>query len=199
MELFSYIPFVPDRKTVMRRLGSQKAVFPAELDHEIDALLKSAESVFTVKGKAIAVPAHVSADGILYINETQIESKQLAKLLIGSAEAYLMCASIPKREVDKINEAISAGQGLKALVYDAYASEFVDGALDVIIARKNASLKRTGRHLTHHRFSAGYGDLDIKYQQVFYNMLDMGTLGVELNEQFLLSPEKSVIAVAGVE
>ena len=199
MELFSYIPFVPDRKTVMRRLGSQKAVFPAELEHEIDALLKSAASSFTVKGKAVAVPARISSEGILYINETPIESKQLAKLLNGSTEAYLMCASIPRREVEQINEAIGKGEGLKALVYDAYASEFVDGALDVIIARKNAALKRTGRHLTHHRFSAGYGDLDIKYQKVFYDILDMATLDVALNEQFLLSPEKSVIAVAGVE
>ncbi len=199
MELFSFIPFVPDKKTVMRRLGSQKAVFPAELNQQIDALLKSAESLFTVKGKAAAVPARVSAEGILYINGTLIESKQLAKLLTSSGEAYLMCASIPMREVERINAAITAGEGLKALVYDAYASEFVDGALDVIIARKNAALKRTGRHLTRHRFSAGYGDLDIKYQKVFYDMLDMGSLGVRINEQFLLSPEKSVIAVAGVE
>jgi hypothetical protein len=183
----------------MRRLGSQKAVFPAELDLEIDAYIKSAESLFTVKGKAVAIPTCVSAEGILYINGTVIESKQLAKLLSSSGEAYLMCASIPRREVDKINAAIQKGEGLKALVYDAYASEFVDGALDVIIARKNAALKRTGRHLTHHRFSAGYGDLDIKYQKVFFDMLEMGTLDVVLNEQFLLSPEKSVIAVAGVE
>lgn len=199
MELFSFIPFVPDKKTVMRRLGSQKAQFPPELDQEIDALLRSAESSFTVNGKAAAVPARVSSEGILYINDALIESKQLAKLLKRSSEAYLMCASIPRRDVEKINAAITAGEGLKALVFDAYASEFVDGALDIIIARKNAALKRMGRHLTHHRFSAGYGDLDIKYQKVFYDMLDMGTLGVELSEKFLLSPEKSVIAVAGVE
>lgn len=199
MELFSFIPFVPDKKTVMRRLGSQKATFPAELEQNIDALLKSAETAFTVKGKGISVPVRVSAEGILYINNTLIESKQLAKLLANSIEAYLMCASIPRRDVEKINAAMTAGEGLKALVYDAYASEFVDGALDIIIARKNTALMRTGHQLTHRRFSAGYGDLDIKYQKVFYDMLDMGTLGVTLSEKFLLSPEKSVIAVAGVE
>lgn len=199
MELFSYIPFIPDKKTVMRRMGSHKAIFSDELASEIDAYLKSAESTFTVKGKALAVPVRISHEGILYINEMPIESKQLAKLLANSGEAYLMCASVPRREVNRINAAINAAEGLKAIVYDAYASEFVDGALDVIIARKNAALKRTGRHLTHHRFSAGYGDLDIKYQKAFYDMLEMRTLEVTINEQFLLSPEKSVIAVAGVE
>ena len=199
MELFSYIPFVPEKKTVLRRLGSLKADFSAELNNDIDAYLKSAQSMFTVKGKAVAVPMRITEDGLLFIAETLIESKQLAKLLSKSSMAYLMCASIPRREVDKINAAISAGEGLKAIVYDAYASEFVDGALDVIIAHKNAALKRMGQQLTKHRFSAGYGDLDIKYQRVFYDILDMKSLDVELSDTYLLSPEKSVIAVAGVE
>lgn len=199
MELFSYIPFVPDKKTVLRRLGSLKADFSAELNNDIDTYLKSAQSMFTVKGKAHAVPMRITEDGLLFIADTHIESKQLAKLLSKSSLAYLMCASIPRREVDKINTAITSGEGLKAIVYDAYASEIVDGALDVIIVHKNAALKRTGQHLTKHRFSAGYGDLDIKYQKVFYDILDMKSLDVELSDTYLLSPEKSVIAVAGVE
>jgi hypothetical protein len=199
MEHFSCIPFIPDKKTVMRRLGSMKAVFSAELDTEIDAYLRSAQSTFTVRGKALVVPMRISDEGLLFIAETLIESEQLARMLSKSTEAYLMCASIPKREVEKINAAMTTGEGLKAIVYDAYASEFVDGALDVIIAKKNASLIRMRQHLTKHRFSAGYGDLDIKYQKVFYDLLEMNTLDVELSDTYLLSPEKSVIAVAGVE
>ena len=67
--------------------------------------------------------------------------------------------------------AINAGEGLKAIVYDAYASEFVDGALDWITSHKNASLKRTGQHLTKHRFSAGYGDFRITSYNVCYTKL----------------------------
>ncbi len=199
MEHFFYIPFAPDKKTVMRRLGAMKAAFAEDLDGQIDAHLRSAQSIFTARGKAIAVSMRVTDEDLLYISKMHIESKQLAKLLSKSTEAYLMCASIPKREVDKINAALTLGEGLKAVVYDAYASEFVDGALDVIMANKNAALKRMGQHLTKHRFSAGYGDLDIKYQKVFYDLLQMNTLDVELSEKYLLSPEKSVIAVAGVE
>jgi cobalamin-dependent methionine synthase I len=39
----------------------------------------------------------------------------------------------------------------------------------------------------------------LSYQKVFYDLLDMQTLEVDINENYLLSPEKSVIAVAGVE
>ncbi len=199
MEVFPYLPFVPDKKTVMRRLGSQKASLPAELSDNIDALLRQAESAFTVRAKAAIFPlehldsAHVSIAGAV------VESAMLARLLEKSSAAYVMGASIPAWDVEKISEAMLAGEGLKAIVFDAYASEYVDGALDVLIARKNEALRRTGQKLTKHRFSPGYGDLDIAYQKVFFDLLDMRTLDVTINENYLLSPEKSVIAIAGVE
>ena len=74
-----------------------------------------------------------------------------------------------------------------------------DGALDIMMQSRNEALRRTGQALTAKRFSAGYGDLDIKYQSVFYELLQMKTLGVEINDSYLLIPEKSVIAIAGVE
>ena len=199
MEVFPYLPFVPDKKTVMRRLGSQKASLPAELSDNIDALLRQAESAFTVRAKAAIFPlehldsAHVSIAGAV------VESAMLARLLEKSSAAYVMGASIPAWDVEKISEAMLAGEGLKAIVFDAYASEYVDGVLDVLIARKNEALRRTGQKLTKHRFSPGYGDLDIAYQKVFFDLLDMRTLDVTINENYLLSPEKSVIAIAGVE
>jgi len=199
MEVFPYLPFVPDKKTVMRRLGSQKASLPAELSDNIDALLRQAESAFTVRAKAAIFPlehldsAHVSIAGAV------VESAMLARLLEKSSAAYVMGASIPAWDVEKISEAMLAGEGLKAIVFDAYASEYVDRALDVRSARKNEALRRTGQKLTKHRFSPGYGDLDIAYQKVFFDLLDMRTLDVTINENYLLSPEKSVIAIAGVE
>jgi hypothetical protein len=110
-----------------------------------------------------------------------------------------MGASIPDRDVEKIALAMRDGDGLKAIVFDAYASEYVDGTLDVIMSRKNESLRRTGQKLTRHRYSPGYGDLDLKYQKAIFELLDLSALDVTINENYLLSPEKSVIAIAGVE
>lgn len=199
MEVFPYLPFVPSKKTVMRRLGSQRAPLPAELSGEIDALLRQAESAFTVRGKAAVFPLEHLDSAHISIAGAEVESSMLARLLEKSSAVYLMGASIPAREVDRISEAMRAGEGLKAIVFDAYASEYVDGTLDVIIARKNEALRRTGQKLTKHRFSPGYGDLCITYQKVFFDLLDMQTLAVTINENYLLSPEKSVIAIAGVE
>ena len=199
MEEFPVISFIPDKKTILRRLGSQKATFPAGLDADIDALIAQAQSAFFARGRAKLCSLARESEDIIKMDGQAVESRLLSKMLKDSRQAYLMCATIPQRAVDGISEAIRAGEGLKAIVFDAYASECVDGALDVIMERRNAGLKRTGQHLTKRRFSAGYGDLDIHWQKIFYNMLGMETLGVHINEQYLLSPEKSVIAVAGVE
>ena len=199
MEQFAYIPFVPDKKTVMRRMGAQKAQLQEELESGIDALIKEAQSVFRVKGKALTVAVNHLSEGVLEIGGEPVASASLAKMMRDCKAAYLMCATIPERDVARINAAISGGEGVKALVFDAYASECVDGALDVIMSRKNEALRRTGQKLTKHRFSAGYGDLNIAYQKLFFDMLDMSTMGVVLNDKYLLSPEKSVIAIAGVE
>ncbi len=199
MENYPIIPFVPDRKTVMRRLGSAKADFSLELESELNGYLKTAQSLFSAKGRAgIFEIEHIKKDAVS-LQGFFLESKLLSKLLLNSAKIYLMCATLAKEDVAKISEAMSGGEGLKAIVFDAYASECVDGALGVMMERKNAALLRTGQKLTKKRFSAGYGDLDISYQKKFYDLLDMQTLGVSINDKYLLSPEKSVIAIAGVQ
>lgn len=199
MEEFPYISFVPDKKTIMRRLGSQKATFPAGLDADIDALISKARSVFFARGRAKGCSLRRIGEDIVEIDSCPVESQLLCRMLKDSSSVYLMCTTIPQRYVEEISIALRNSEGLKAIVFDAYASECVDGALGAIMERKNAALMRTGQKLTKHRFSAGYGDLDIRWQKNFFDMLDMGSLSVVINEQFLLSPEKSVIAVAGVE
>lgn len=199
MEHFAYIPFVPDKKTVMRRMGAFRAQFPKALKMDIDAYLNEAESTFHARGIAVMMPLRRISLEQMQIGEMTVISAKLSKLLAASKSVYLMGASLKGRDVEKISDAMRRGEGLKAFVWDAYASECVDGALSVIMARKNESLRHTGQKLTRHRFSAGYGDLDIKYQKVFFDLLGMDALDVQINEKYMLSPEKSVIALAGVE
>lgn len=199
MSNYPFIPFDPERKVVLRRLDSLKADLSNELADDIDKNIRLAARLFHVKGKDIVLPIEHINEESFSIAGNIIVSKSLAKLLSGSKSAYLMCTTIEADEVAQISTAMKNAEGLKAIVLDAYASEYVDGALDVLVDRKNESLRRTGQKLTKHRFSAGYGDLDIKYQRVFFDLLEMHTLGVRLNESFLMEPEKSVIAIAGVE
>ncbi len=199
MNKYPYIPFVPERSSVLRRMGSYKASFQAGLEQEINEYIERAQSEFSVRGRAETFDIKHKGEDATEIAGHIVESRLLTKLLMPCDKAYVMCAAMSARDVAKINEALERGNGLLALVLDAYASEYVDGALDVIMERKNESLRRMGQTLTHKRFSAGYGDLDIKYQGVFYDLLNMRDMDVKITDKYLLIPEKSVIAIAGVE
>jgi len=197
MEDYPYIPAVPRREAVLRRMGMKPAE-RSDMDREIDGFLRYAQAQFSVSGRAGVFRLEHTGAGRVRIAGEEIESAQLSRLLGTCAEAYIMCAAVPERETRLIGEALARGEGLKALALDAYASELADGALDYLMEKKNIMLKRTGRSLTAKRFSAGYGDLDIKYQKVLYELSGMSGLGVRINDKYLLTPEKSVIAIAGV-
>ena len=50
------------------------------------------------------------------------------------------------------------------------------------------------------RFSPGYGDLSLDFQNDLFRVLDcQRTIGLVLNESMLMSPSKSVTAIIGVE
>lgn len=199
MENYPYIPYTPAKNSVFRRMGLKTKNSIEDINNDIEEYLKYAESAFAAKARAEEFNIDHKDEQSFIINGIEIISAQLSKLLRNSPKAYIMCATIPKKDVDRISGAITEGQGLKALAMDAYASEYVDGALDYLMERKNSQLKRTGRKLTKLRFSPGYGDLDIKYQKKFFDMLELESMGVSINQKYLLSPEKSVIAIAGVE
>jgi len=60
-------------------------------------------------------------------------------------------------------------------------------------------IRREGKKLTKMRYSPGYGDLPLSNQKLIYDVLNLERLGISITERFMLVPEKSVIAIAGVE
>ncbi|HBF33507.1 TPA: methionine synthase, partial [Candidatus Sumerlaeota bacterium] len=74
-----------------------------------------------------------------------------------------------------------------------------DAGLDWLEEFVEKLLAREGRCLTRRRYSPGYGDLALSNQKIIYDALGLQKFGLELTERFLLIPEKSVLAIAGVE
>jgi len=65
------------------------------------------------------------------------------------------------------------------------------GLFNRLLARENARLTKA-------RFSAGYGDFLLENQKMMYDMLKLDRIGVTINENCILMPEKSVTAVVGI-
>jgi cobalamin-dependent methionine synthase I len=118
-------------------------------------------------------------------------------LLEKSREAVLMAATAGKTAMAARDSEIKAGNGSAALIIDAVASETADAGLDWIQEFLNGQLARQGRKLTN-RYSPGYGDLDLSAQKIIYDALDLEKIGISITDRFILAPEKSVLAIAGI-
>lgn len=199
---FERIPIEPPLKAIYRRLGFRKGRTRMRPDEAraLDERIGQARAFITLKGAARRLPI-LSRDArrIRLPGDSILESAQLAALLADSREVILLGATAGPAVIEAIQRDTADGNLTRAVVFDAAASEMVDAALDWMETFFGRELRREGRRLTKSRFSCGYGDLALENQKLFYGLLELGRLGVELTEHYVLVPEKSVTAVAGIE
>lgn len=199
---FERITIEPPLGAIYRRLGYRKGLTRIRPDEAtaIEDAIGQARSLITLQGAAGRLPI-VSKDSrrIRLPGDRCLESDLLAALLANSQEALLMGATAGAAVIEAIRRCTETDNLTRAVLLDAAASEMVDAALDWMEAFFNRELRRENRRLTKSRFSCGYGDLALENQKLFYDLLDLKRFGVELTEKYILVPEKSVTAVAGIE
>lgn len=139
-----------------------------------------------------------SNDGkTLIAGSLSLESASACKLTQNSKRLVVMASTSPSSD-SLLEQAKSEGNLAKAAFIDAVASEVADAGLDWLEGLLTSRLKREGAFLTM-RFSAGYGDVPLSLQKPFFDLLELDKLSVSLNDRFMLTPQKSVIAFAGIE
>lgn len=125
------------------------------------------------------------------------ESKDLQKALEGCDRVLLFAATVgllPDRLLAKYNRVAPA----KALLVQAIGTERVEALCDAFCAEQTKNFAVEGAVLRP-RFSPGYGDLPLALQREVFAALDCERqLGITLNESLLMTPSKSVTALAGI-
>jgi hypothetical protein len=201
IQCFYDIPVSPKVDTVLIRLGGRKN---APLDTGFLRMLEEGMK----RGKILCHPTGVylrlkiserTPDFILLENGTHFQSKSLSRLLQNCEETVLMAATVGSEVVDAIMDEVNHQDAARGMILDAVASQTTDGILDWMMEYLDAMLAKKGRKLTKHRYSPGYGDLPLVYQQSVFNALNLNKLGLKLTEKYMLVPEKSVIAITGIE
>ncbi|MDO4531400.1 MAG: vitamin B12 dependent-methionine synthase activation domain-containing protein [Bacillota bacterium] len=129
----------------------------------------------------------------LEIGFFQTDSLALRKNLEGCEEAILFAATIGIG-IDRLIRRYSLLSPAKALFFQAIGAERIESLCDAFCAeRKEEGLKLRPR------FSPGYGDLPLELQRELFRGLDCARkIGLTLNESLLMSPSKSVTAIAGI-
>ncbi len=191
----------PPREKIYQRLGYQKrttTISPGQ-QKQTDLLIHEAASVISLQGVFLRLPiAHRDGKRIFLSENIQLASEKLCVFLRDCREAVLMGATAGNAIMEAIRGKTRQDDLAAAVVYDATASEMTDATLDWIMNYLNQLLRREGKSLLPRRFSAGYADFNLENQKTIYDKLQMGKIGVNINPNYLLIPEKSVTAIGGI-
>ena len=192
---------VPERK-IYSRLGHNRHLncMSESQKNKIEDAVSEGVSLCRISGvwKRFEIKSRDEAK-IVFGRNYVFESKKLAKLLANSDAVLLFAVTAGNEIVETVAKLGESGDGVKALIFDAVGSEMVDAAAGWMQKYLNQKFKRKKEVITKRRFSPGYGDLGLKNQLLLFKLLDIEKLGVKLTDDFIMLPEKSVTAIAGIE
>ncbi|MCL2792840.1 MAG: hypothetical protein FWD87_07090 [Spirochaetaceae bacterium] len=196
----------PDHKVIFSRLGYKQN--QTELDEaarkEIISWINEAASLVKLRGVTLECNLDTTDDGKILIypessrrEKIEITSSSFYKFISGAKKILVIGITCSNQIMDLIEKEQKENM-TKAVVFDAAAGEIVDSGLDYIVSFYNKELIRKSEKLFSKRFSPGYGDLSLETQKVFYDLLEMKKIGVDITPGFMLIPQKSVIALTGI-
>lgn len=113
---------------------------------------------------------------------------------IGKCRRVIVFAATVGAKMDRLINKYGAISARDALLLNAIGAERVESLCDEFVA---AAASEYGK-LTP-RFSPGYGDLSIEAQRDIFRLIKPeSSIGVTLGDGLLMSPSKSVTAIAGI-
>ncbi len=136
-------------------------------------------------------------DSIVKSDCFSFESSDLCVCLKNCDKLVMFCATIGFG-FDRLIHKYSVSDKAKAVCLHALGSERIEALCDVFCER--IADKYNNEFSLTPRFSPGYGDLNIRMQEVFFEQLSINKLlGVSLSDSYLMSPLKTVTAVFGIK
>lgn len=170
----------PDPETLQDVLA-----FSEELEHKI-----TGRWVY----EAFEIEAHLPDEVALKGFPASLKGRDIAALLAPCDRVYLMACTLGP-QAERFISLKSHLSATKGLIADACASSLVEAWCD----RCEAEIRsRAGNGLTF-RYSPGYGDLTLEIQKpILEALVAHKRIGLALNDSYLLTPRKSIVAILGV-
>lgn len=133
----------------------------------------------------------------LRIGKMEIHSRSLGKNLAGCEKAAVFGATLGTG-VDRLMRTASLTDMARAVSYQACAAALLEKYCDEIQRKLEKEAGEEGLWVRP-RFSPGYGDFDIRHQRDILEMLDAPkVIGLSMTDGYMLTPVKSVTALAGL-
>ncbi len=198
---FENIQARPPIQSVLFRLGYKNGMtqVPEAQLRSIDGTIKEGFSLCELKGAYVyCAVMSVTDSAVVIAGNIELKSKGLSALFQGCSKALLLASTAGKIITQRRDAEVALGNGAAALILGAAASETADWGLDWMQEMQEKQLIKRSIQVTR-RFSPGYGGLDLSNQKPIYDLLNLGKIGININERFILDPEKSVIGICGIK
>lgn len=179
-----------------RNGGKPTASISSLIDEELDEarqLIKASCFYQLMDVEEIDPPRVILENGV----RITVASNTLSWVLSPCQIATVFVSSIGPALESRVAELAEAGEVLRSYALDAVGSAAADAAAAHLRewVRKLASAE--GAEITF-RCSPGYCDWDITQQRLLFQVMDSAQTGVELSEDCLMTPRKSVSGLIGL-
>ena len=125
------------------------------------------------------------------------ESEVISGLLTRCERVAVFALTIDGYLEEKVRQLTDEGFAVQARVLDAIGSDAAERVAEHVqdmIARSAAAMGLT----TSRRFSPGYCDWDVSQQQMLFHTMNGNSAFVELTEECLMVPRKSISGIVGI-
>lgn len=131
------------------------------------------------------------------IGKLKIISRNLYRNLKDCKQVLLLGATLGVG-ADRLLQRYLLTDMSRAVVTQAVSAAILEECLDGWQREIGAEMEKDGKYLRP-RFSPGYGDFDIRHQEMILRMLNADkTIGLTMTDSCMLTPTKSVTAVIGI-
>ena len=185
-----------DRQEVIRYLGYKGHTPTKDVLDVIEVCVKEVETAeepkYVVRRFSVEIDGeHVAAGGL------SLHSRQLARNLKDCKEVIFFAATLGMG-VDRLLHKYLKLQVSKAVVVQAVAAAAMEAYCNQCQQEIENACAKEGLFVRP-RYSPGYGDLSLKVQNEFLQVLQaQKTVGIVLTEGDIMLPEKSVTAIMGL-
>lgn len=154
---------------------------------------RTAENVVPTDTYACFDALHAENGVFLKGTNVLLQGNLAKKHFAGCGKIIVVLATLGLRSEFELKRAFALNAA-NAVVLDAVFTDKLEKYLD---EKEKEFGKEYGEITT--RISCGYGDLPISTQKELFDLMDGGRLGVKMNECYMLTPNKSVIAIMGIQ
>lgn len=184
-----------DRQEIYRYLGYRGHQPDETVCALVEDCLREVDKVVSPRQVSVRVPVKIASTKVS-LGEMSVESQALSRHLQDCPEAFLFAATLGPG-VDQLLRRYGRLQVSRAAVIQAVSAAVIEEWCDR--CQQTLANNLSPEYSLRSRFSPGYGDLPLSFQQPLLTALQADRrIGIGLTDTLLMTPSKSVSAIIGI-